>query len=195
MIKIKLLFFSFLFLSSLICFSQIGININEPEATLDINGNLKIRTTSAAIASDDITSLVIDNITKEVKKSKKAINYTTYVLNNVNKDEVTNFNTNIKASDYNLVLLESSFDATLYPYDAGWFNPKNVYAYIEGGTWRIAAYFQGGSVYYKGNGNWTISCMILNKNISEKIPGITVDLDGLQTGSSRKPPELFRKGS
>ena len=190
MIKIKLLLFVFLFLSSLICFSQIGININSPQATLDINGNLKIRTTSTAAISDDVTYLVVDKETKEVKKNKKAINYTAYVLNNVNRDVVTNFNTSIKASDYNLVLLESSFSVTLYPHDEGWFNPKNVYAFIEGGTWRIAADFIGGYNYYSGNGNWTIRCLILNKTISKKMNSITVNMGETPTGAAISPPGL-----
>lgn len=51
-----------------LCFSQVGINTTTPQATLDVNGNLIVRTVNSATPAVTYDFLVHNNSTKEVEK-------------------------------------------------------------------------------------------------------------------------------
>ena len=60
-------------LASALCFfavnaQNVGINTTSPSATLDVNGNVKIRTVAAADAANTYDYLVVDPATDEVQK-------------------------------------------------------------------------------------------------------------------------------
>jgi len=192
MLKIKL-FPCFLLFLSITCFSQVGIATSNPTATLDINGNLKIRTTSAVAISDAdaVASLVVDNTTNEIKVVEEGnvatMNFIIYKLFKANRDRISNFNTNINASQYTLVVAGSSFNQLLRP-DVGWYSSKNVYAFIEEGTWRLFAdYYESHS---RVNGDWEIYCLIINNRLLTTIPATTVDMGGNSTGAANSPAGL-----
>jgi len=200
MIKMKL-FISFLYFLSLNCLAQVhsgvGINTSNPEATLDINGNLKIRTTDVIpVNSSGVTPLVIDNSTKEVKivqsssGNKFSMNYIQFNINNVNKDWVNNFNTKISTKDYTVVVVGSSFNKILVTAAPSQndYNPFSVYAFEQDGTWRIKADYYAGFTKDGSNGSWSVRCLIINKSILKTIPPIIVDMHGSETGSVANPP-------
>ncbi|MEO4006676.1 hypothetical protein [Flavobacterium sp. CAU 1735] len=196
MVKIKLVF-SFLFFLSLTCFSQVGIGTNTPGATLDVNGNLKIRTVSGVSGiSDNIDRLAIDTETKEVKVvrtetstgSAFSMNYLVYYLNNTNEDWVRNFNTKISAADYTVVVVGSAFDQNLMANDDTDYNPINVYAFKEGGTWRISADYLSGRTHVVTGGQWKIYCLAINNRVLKTIPSVTVNMKGTENGSAPNPP-------
>jgi len=190
MIKIKLFLglLCFSFLSGLAQVKGVGINMNTPSATLDVNGNLKIRTTDAVSNSfNNVSPLVIDNNSKELKIVQSstgntfAINYIIYHLNHVNRDWVNNFDTKINTTDYAVVVVGSYFTETLVATE-GSFNPLDIYAFEEGGTWRIKAdYYYGAST---GNGSWAVYCLIINKSILKMLPLVSINMNGSQTGSA-----------
>ncbi len=193
MVKMKLLV-SFLYFLSLSCFAQVGINTITPEATLDINGNLKIRTTGVVSNSTTrTTSLVVDDTTKEIKRFKAAgytINYITYNLNNVNQDWVADFDTKIDARNYALVIVGSSFDKNLsinYP-DPGVYSPVNVYTFRWRDTWHISADYKDSETFRNENGNWTINCLIISKILIKEMPTVSVDMHGSENGSLASAP-------
>ncbi|MEO4006672.1 hypothetical protein [Flavobacterium sp. CAU 1735] len=190
MVKIKL-FISFLCFIPLTCFSQVGIATQNPTADLDINGNLKIRTTKTFAASDDVSPLVIDNETNEIKvaesENRIIVNHIVYKLYKAKKDRISNFNTNIDISKYTLIVVGSSFNQLLYP-EIGWYSSKNVYAFEQDGTWRLFAdYLESHS---KVNGDWEIYCLIINKGVVKKIPATTVNMEGKSTGAVSCPEGL-----
>ncbi|MBB4805859.1 hypothetical protein HNP38_001131 [Chryseobacterium defluvii] len=43
------------------CWSQVGINTNDPQATLDVNGNFRIRTTEKCLVSSCADSILVQN--------------------------------------------------------------------------------------------------------------------------------------
>ncbi|MEO4006674.1 hypothetical protein [Flavobacterium sp. CAU 1735] len=196
MMKFKLLV-SFLSFLSLTCFSQgVGINIQTPQATLDVNGNLRLETAPIASDSDTVSSLILDNTTKEVKMiqsrtgNNSPINYIIYHLNNVNSDWVNNFDTKISTIDYAVVVVGSAFNLSLLVMGRrrGKYNPFTVYAFEEGGTWRIKADYFGGHADGDVNGNWTINCLIISRSMLKIVPSVTTDIKGSNTGSAATAP-------
>ncbi|MEO4006671.1 hypothetical protein [Flavobacterium sp. CAU 1735] len=189
MVKLKLSI-NFLFFLSLTCFSQVGINTDTPEATLDINGNLKISNVRTVSSGSNVSSLVIDKNTKEVKVmslgNETPIKFLTYQLHSVDGDLVKNFNTNIGTSEFSLIVTGSSYDSGwLYTHEKSVYGPKNVYAYKEGGTWRLYAdYF---SAYNGTDSGWVIYCLVINKGVVNELPTISVQMNGQETGSANSP--------
>ena len=194
MIKIKL-FSGFLCFLSLSCFSQVGINTNNPEAALDINGNLKVRTMGAvSIGSVNNARLVLDNSTKEVKMIQSStgnpfsMNYTTYRLRNVNLDYVQDYDTKISATDYTVVVVGSAFDRALRITGNIGYSPMNIYAFQSNGTWHITADYKDAGTYGNSNGNWSINCLIISNNILKTLPLISINMNGSENGSVGSPP-------
>ena len=54
--------------STVLFYAQVGINTTDPQSTLDVNGNVIIRTVDPATASSTYDFLVRDNTTNEVQK-------------------------------------------------------------------------------------------------------------------------------
>ncbi len=175
---------------------NVGIGITDPTAKLEINGNLKIGTVVSSAGSSDVSTLVRDNITGEVKVATSStgnsatINYVKYVLSNVNKDWVDNFNTNISTSQYTMVVVGSSFDqqALRTTVSGADYNPLNVVAYQSGGTWRLRADYSGGDS--ANNGTWTLYCLVINNSTVKILPDVTSNLGGTNSGSAASPSGL-----
>jgi len=198
MVKIKLVL-GFLCFISLNCLAQVGINTDTPSATLDVNGNVKVRNISTVTgAGANLSDLVIDKATKEIKMLQSssgntfAMNYITYHLNNTDKDYVKNFDTRIPTSDYTLVIVGNHFTKSLkmasglsYP---GVFSPANVYSFGEGGTWRISADYHDGGTQDEQNGDWAVYCLVINRTMLIRLSDITTNMNGSQTGSAGSYP-------
>jgi len=196
MIKFKLCL-SFLCFLSLSCFSQVGINTDTPDATLDVNGNVKLRVINTTTGNtNSISPLVMDDVTKEIKVIRSSsgntfsINYLVYHLRNVNKDWVSDFNTKISTSDYTLVVVGSSFDKNLklpLTVDCD-YSPINVYAFQSGGTWHINADYMDSTTERGENGTWKVYCLAINNSILKRLPSVSKNMNGSQNGSAASPP-------
>jgi len=173
---------------------RIGIGTNSPAQQLDVNGKVRIGTVSST-SSSSVSTLVRDNSTGEVMvagtaTNNKAFSYVKYVISNVNKDWISDFNTNISTANYTVVVVGSSFsDPGLTSNVAGsTYNPVNVNAFTSGGTWRLTADFNGGSS--STNGTWTIYCLILNNSQVKTLSDVTANLGGASTGTGSAPAGL-----
>ncbi|PWN58170.1 hypothetical protein [Chryseobacterium viscerum] len=173
---------------------RIGIGTNSPAQKLDVNGKLRIGTVSSTSASS-VSTLVRDNSTGEVmvagtSTNTKPLNYVKYVISNVNKDWISDFNTNISSTDYTVVVVGSSFsEQFISSLTANTYNPVNVNAVVgTGGSWRLTADYNGGAS--ANNGTWTIYCLILNNSQVKTLSDVTANLGGANTGSAAAPSGL-----
>jgi hypothetical protein len=134
-----------------------------------------------------ITPVGVDNATGELFAMKaenqgpsaKAINYVIYKLTG-NGDWVNNFNTQIEAKDYTLVIVGSFFKAVsdygaIEAYDNGT-SINNVFAdtylYDYSGssktprdTWYLHADYVGSTSTDHKHGTWTIHCLVINHSM------------------------------
>ncbi|GAA5087328.1 hypothetical protein GCM10023210_10040 [Chryseobacterium ginsengisoli] len=177
---------------------NVGVGITNPSTKLDINGNLRIGTASPTSGSTNVSTLVRDNTTGEIKVSQSStgntanITFVTYTLSNVNKDWVASFNTNIPTNQYTVVVVGNSFNkqSLSNTTGSGTYNPLNVQAMITGSTWSLYADYNGGTTADGSNGTWTINCMIINNSITKTLSGVSADLGGTNTGSASIPSGL-----
>ena len=172
---------------------RIGVGTNSPAQKLDVNGKLRIGTVSST-SSSAVSTLVRDDSTGEVmvagtSTNTKPFNYVKYVISNVNKDWISDFNTNISTTNYTVVVVGSSFsEQFLTSTNANTYNPVNVNAFISGGTWRLTADYSGGGS--TNNGTWTIYCLVLNNSQVKSLSDVTANLGGTTAGSAPAPSGL-----
>ena len=172
---------------------RIGIGTNSPAQKLDVNGKLRIGTVNST-SSSSVSTLVRDDSTGEVmvagtSNNNKPLNYIKYVISNVDRDWISNFNTNISTTSYTLVVVGSSFsEQILNSSTAGSYNPVNVNAFASGGTWRLTADYSGGGS--ANNGTWTIYCLVLNNSQVKSLLDVTANLGGTNIGSAPSPSGL-----
>ncbi|WP_027378936.1 hypothetical protein [Chryseobacterium daeguense] len=177
---------------------KLGIGTLNPTAQLQTTGNMILGAAASTSGTGGFSSVVRDNTTGELKvlttNSGNAfpLNYVTYNINNVKQDWVADFNTNIPTSEYTVVVTGSSFTTGgpthLTSNVAKTYNPINIYAFQSGGTWRIQADYQGGAT--EDNGDWTIYCLVINKNIIKNLGSVSSDLGGTNVGSAAVPAGL-----
>lgn len=176
---------------------NVGVGVLNPNTKLDIEGNLRIGKVNSASSSNNLSTLVRDNTTGEVKSiisssgNTFAFNYMTYNLSNVNKDWVNNFDTKISTVDYTLVIVGYSFNqqeliSSTTSLGKSFYNPVNVYAFQSNNTWRLSADYNGGAS--SNNGTWTINCLIINNSSIKSLPQATFNLGGANTGSATNQP-------
>jgi hypothetical protein len=175
--------------------NRVGIGTNSPSTTLDVNGNMRIATASSSSSSSNVATLVRDNATGEIKIASSStgntanMTYIKYNLSNVNKDWISNFNTNIPSTQYTVVIVGSTFNQqALSSANGGSYNPLNVAAYDSAGTWRIYADYNGGDT--ANNGTWTIYCLVINNSVIKTLPDVNANLGGTNSGSAPLPSGL-----
>ncbi|PWN58139.1 hypothetical protein C1634_024510 [Chryseobacterium viscerum] len=187
---------------------NVGINTTTPSAKLDIRNNdaaipsLMVENLQTQPTTANAAFLTIDNTTGEFYKGQQAdkvFYYQKYTLNNVQGDYISNFDTKISTSGYTLIIVGSYFDQLL-AVDIGntsrnRFTPQNVYAFQQGGTWRITADFpatsslgNGQTVVGNPNGSWTIYTMIIRQNQVVNNTDVTVNFAGANNSSAPVSP-------
>ncbi|SEH32487.1 hypothetical protein [Chryseobacterium culicis] len=173
---------------------RIGVGTNAPTQKLDVNGKVRIGTASRTTSSS-VSTLVRDDSTGEVMvagtvTNNKPLNYVKYIIRNVNKDWINDFNTSISSADYTVVVVGSSFsEYDIYSSTPGTYNPFNVNAFIgNDGAWRLTADYLGGAP--PNNGTWTIYCLVINNSQVKTLSDVTADLGGSNAGGTAAPSGL-----
>lgn len=170
----------------------VGIGTISPTTKVDIAGNLRIGNTSGSAGSSNVSSLVRDNTTGEVKVSTSStgntfpINYITYTLSNVNGDYISNYDTQINDTEYTVAVIGSSFSSPL-AVNTNQYYPLNVFAFKQGNTWRLTADYRGGSTV-SGNGDWVLYCIIINNSLIKTLNSVSQNLGGQSTASATSSP-------
>lgn len=181
---------------------RLGIGTVSPTAQLQTTGNMILGTAGFTNGASGYSTVVRDNTTGELKVASTStgntfvFNSITYQLNNVNGDYVSEFNTNINTSQYTLIIVGSSFipvgtaEIKSNSGSGGTFSPLNVFAFTNGGTWRISADYRGGTTSDGSNGAWTIRGIIINNTFLNSLGIITANLGGNSTGTATNPTGL-----
>ena len=195
--KKNILLFIFCLLS-LPIFAQVGINTTTPRTTLEVAGNTIIDGTINVnnidvVQNEDVSYLLTQNqgnMIKELNTTQvgNALAYfQEYVLTNVNGDWVRNFNTNVQASKYSMIVISAYFSRELVMNGT----PENfaipaVSAFVDGltPTWRLRADYPSAGTKGEINGTWTIKTLIITRNITKGIP---MDMDGGTTQQAEAP--------
>lgn len=176
--KLKYYIFAFLFVQALYVAAQVGINNNNPEATIDVTGDVLVRgklylENPGRYTGTDQVNMLVMNEAKEVRKydveisDYGPINYVQYVFNNVNSSGLSTtagYNTQIDASKYTLAVhgfsytdpngntsvtnRKTSGSPTLNR--TRYIEGQQFYAFVQNGTWRLRG-FVNNSPFYLGN--------------------------------------------
>jgi len=170
----------------------LGIGTISPTTKVDIAGNLRIGNASGSAGSSNVSTLVRDNSTGEVKISTSStgntfpINYITYTISNVNGDFISNYDTLINNTEYTVAVIGSSFSLPL-AVNTNQYYPLNVFAFKQGNTWRLTADYRGGSTV-SGNGDWVLYCIVINNSLVKTLNSVNQNLGGQSTGAAAAPP-------
>lgn len=188
--------------------AQVGINTEDPKATLDVQGNVIVGETS--FTDSGYSVVVRDNSTGELKRVGNAgqnnsapINLITFKLQNVAGDWVKNYYTGIDPSKYTVVVTEARFytdergTVQLFPGDTSnaKYNPEHVYATIEQGNnkknqWTLHADFVGGGPNKNARGTWEITCLVINNSLVKVLKNVEYNFGGRPDFNGSTPPGL-----
>jgi hypothetical protein len=167
-----------------------------------INGLVYMNNVPVA-TSDKVSQIAIDSVGRVCKVqaasgNTKMFNYLKYKIHNVNGDWIKDFNTKIPANQYTLIVVGSTFTTqnetdVLSTSSGKGYNPQEVYAKTDGGTWRLVADYKGGSPKNTNgvitNGTWEIDCIAINNAVVQTISSsLTFNLGGKNSGSSQNIP-------
>lgn len=184
--------------------AQVGINTTTPRTTLEvagdmnINGNFKINQLDNV--QDDNNSSFLTQIPNGSIKELNALEgeglviayFQEYRLKNMDGDWVKEFETNIPASKYVIVIISTYFNQGLQMETSQSSNFSIPYcsAYIGGnpGTWKITADYAGAKPVGSAPGEWVISTLILSKEFSKILNPEQVPMNGLRGGVKDGPP-------
>lgn len=185
--------------------AQVGINTEDPKATLDVQGNVIVGETS--FTDSGYSVVVRDNSSGELKvvgnagqNNSAPINLITFKLQNVDGDWVQNYYTGIDSNKFTVVVTEARFytegkTVELSPGtgNAVRYNPEHVYATTEQknnkNQWTLHADFIGGTPR-SGNGTWEITCLVINNSLVKVLPNVTSDFKGHYSFDGRTPRGL-----
>jgi hypothetical protein len=175
---------------------NVGIGTNAPATKLDINGNLRIGTTTGSSSSNNVATLVRDNTTGEVKVAmsttgnRSPINMINYTLSNVNGDYISDYDTKINIAEYTVIVVGIYFSQLLkvvspetpQPY----FAPFNVIAFEQNSTWHLNADYP--NTASSSNGTWVINCLVINNSLIKILTNVNQDLGGSNIGAAAAQP-------
>lgn len=182
---------------------KIGIGTTTPAAKLDLKGNMILGAADFANNAPGYSSVMRDNATGELKVASSSsgnsfpINYVTFQINNVNRDWISDYNTNIDTANYTVTIIGSTFTSNngtkqlvMSDPSYGDFGPANMYAFQNAGTWRLFANYPGATTMNGINGSWTFYCLVINNSIVKNLGTSSIDLAGGKTGSIAIPAGL-----
>ncbi|SZD71963.1 Uncharacterised protein [Candidatus Ornithobacterium hominis] len=181
--------------------AQVGINTEDPKATLDVKGNVIVGETS--FTDSGYSVVVRDNSTGELKvvgnagqNNSAPINLITFKLQNVAGDWVQNYYTGIDPNKFTVVVTEARFytEGKTVELSPGTgrevrYNPEHVYATIKQNQWTLHADFLGGTSK-SGNGTWEITCLVINNSLIKVLPDEPSNFGGRSSFNGRTPRGL-----
>ncbi|WP_131329571.1 hypothetical protein [Chryseobacterium piperi] len=155
--------------------------------------------TVATAPNDGVATLVRNETTGEIMavragNNTRSFSTLTYQLNNVSDDWVNNFDTKISSTNYTVIITGLIFGGSEQAkglksgVSGSTYNPLNFRAFIEGGTWRLYADYDGGGTAARINGNWTINVLVINNTLINTLPTQTYNLNGNINGSATSAP-------
>src|SRR5690554_392184 len=188
-------------LLSLPIVAQVGINTTTPRTTLEVAGNTTINgainiENLGVIQDLDVPYLLTQNQGEVVKElntiyvGNSLAYFQEYKLTNVSRDWVSDFNTNIKASKYGMIVISAYFSHELVMDGTpGNFAIPAVSTVVDPftGTWRIRADYPSATTDGSVNGNWTINSIIITRNIAKEIPDQIIEMNGATTKEATSP--------
>lgn len=215
--KHKSFLFAVFFIQALCVIAQTGINNENPEATLDVDGDVLVRgklyleDPGWYTGLDDVNLLVINN-TNEIRKydveisDYGPINYVQFIFENLASAGLDTFNTRIDADKYTLAVHGFSFTDTgggtsvTNRKTSGsptsnrtrYMEGPQFYAYVQSGTWRLRGRVNN-SPFYNGNTATQVDLkmdVIIYRNdfITKIWPTVqTVDMDNEPDGTAALP--------
>ena len=180
----------------------VGINTTDPRTTLEVAGTMdviggvnsfEVRVIDPVEEGETYAVLTqgADGVLKDmdINLDGAAFGYfQEYVITRSskgNRNEIRNFNTNVKAADYRMVVMSAWFDTevTMISDLKDHFELPTVTTFVEGTTWRIKANYPL-AVSGDGTREWTILTMILPKRFSKDLGTREVDIEGENSGVS-----------
>lgn len=179
--------------------AQIGINTTEPRTALEVAGNTKVTTFEVREVNDleeNQVSTFLTQDTNGVIRPMRVSNLTEtslgyiqeYKLYNPDDDWVADFNTNIPANQYDVIVISAHYDREVGSDDSRVsFSIPSAAATVKDGTWRLLADYPGFANVYSSAGTWTITTLIFSKDLSKNLGNPTVNMGGNQTGAANNP--------
>ncbi|PKA82607.1 hypothetical protein ATE92_0740 [Ulvibacter sp. MAR_2010_11] len=193
-----------LLLMSSALFSQVGINTQNPRTMLEVAGDMNISSaleildysTLEEVESSTFLIQEADNSIKSLDVSNPtgvALAYIQeYIIEEPNLDWVKEFNTQIDATDYVVIVTSASFnqelDLTNNPGAADNASLPFASAFVKNGTWRLVAdYPQAANIDETTIGVWTISTLIFSNDVSKQYGTVDIPMGGAATGAASSP--------
>ena len=181
--------------------AQVGINTTNPRTTLEVAGNTTINgavivENLGVVQDSDVPYLLTQNQGEVVKELNttyvgNALAYfQEYKLTNVRNDWVSDFNTNIQASKYGMIVISAYFSHELVMDGTpGNFAIPAVSTAVDPftGTWRIRADYPSATTDGFVNGTWTINTILITRNIAKEFPDQIIEMDGATTKEASSP--------
>lgn len=185
-------------------FAQVGINTLNPRTTLEVAGDMNV---SSALEIIDYSTLQeVESSTfliQEADNSIKSLDVSNptgvalayiqeYIIEEPNLDWVKEFDTQIDATNYVVIVTSASFnqelDLTNNPGAADNASLPFASAFVKNGTWRLVAdYPQAANIDVTAIGIWTISTLIFSNDVSKQYGTVDVPMAGASSGAAVSP--------
>jgi len=179
---------------------NVGVGVAFPGTKLAVRGDgtnapLKLENLINQPATGNYYGLSVDDTGKVYKSSQSAVPfyYQQFVISNVDKDRISNFNTLIPSNKYTVAVVGFSFSNWLSIPNTtapswNFSGPQNIFAYTSGGTWRLTADYLFSGTANNVNGTWIINTLVMDKSLINLNPDVTVNLNGLNHGAAPASP-------
>lgn len=185
-------------------YAQVGINTPAPRTTLEVAGNMSITSNLEILNYDNLTDTDTQTfLIQESDDSIKTLDVSNptgvalayiqeYVLENPNLDWIKDYDTQIDATDYVVIVTSASFnqelDLTNNPGAADNASLPFASAFIKGGTWHLVAdYPQAANLDETAMGVWTIATLIFSRDVSKQFGTIDIPMAGTSSGAAASP--------
>lgn len=198
----------FLSLASLVItaltYSQVGVNTDTPQATLDVNGNVIVQEAKTVGDTEPYSLVVRSTSNGELKivdkptEPTKPFTLIKYEISNPEGDWLRDLNTNIPVDQYTLTIINTQFlDTKGAAFGRISLGNKDGKTYVitpkvelfkHDGKWRIKADYDSANTI-GGTGYWEITVLV-SKNTTTEVITVPIDLRNSNSGSTPKPATL-----
>ncbi len=181
--------------------AQVGINTTTPRTTLEVGGSMLISNDLdigiiKSMDDQDASTFLVQNNNNDIKAldvsnpTGAALGYIQeYVITNANLDWVLNFDTQVDATDFDLISISAYYDTELaLTNNLDKFSLPYTATFVQNGTWRIIADFPAAqNLDTNEQGTWIITTLIFSKDLSKQLGVIEVPMNQDTTSSAINP--------